>query len=83
MNMQHLLVVVFFEDTELKTVDETEAKSLRDVYFKTVAGKLAIEKQAMILELRKYGIQSILTTPEKLTTDTINKYLEIKSRGMI
>lgn len=83
MNMQHLLVVVFFEDTELKTVDETEAKNLRDVYFKTIAGKLAIEKQAMILELRKYGIQSILTTPEKLTTDTINKYLEIKSRGMI
>ncbi len=83
MNLQHLLVVVFFEDTELNTVDDTEAKSLRDVYFKTIAGKLAIEKQAMILELRKYGIQSILTTPEKLTTDTINKYLEIKSRGMI
>lgn len=83
MNLQHLLVVVFFEDTELKTVDEVPAKSLRDVYFNTIAGKLSIEKQAMILELRKYGIQSILTTPEKLTTDTINKYLEIKSRGMI
>jgi uncharacterized protein (DUF58 family) len=64
LNRQHLLVVVFFEDTELKTVDELPTKSLRDVYFNTIAGKLSIEKQAMILELRKYGIQSILTTPD-------------------
>jgi len=83
LNKQHLLVVIFFEDSELKTVDELPTKTLRDVYFNTIAGKLSIEKQAMILELRKYGIQSILTTPEKLSTDTINKYLEIKSRGMI
>ena len=34
-------------------------------------------------ELKKYGIYSILTTPENLTIDTINKYLEIKARGLL
>ena len=34
-------------------------------------------------ELQTYGIQTILTTPENLTIDSINKYLELKSRGMI
>jgi len=29
------------------------------------------------------GIQSILTTPQKLSINTINKYLELKARAMI
>jgi hypothetical protein len=33
--------------------------------------------------LRKYGIYSVLTKPENLTLDTINKYLEIKARGIL
>jgi hypothetical protein len=81
LNKQHLLVVIFFEDTELKTVNVKPAKNVREIYFKSIAGKIAMEKQVMIMEMRKYGIQSILTTPENLTTDTINKYLKIKSRG--
>jgi len=50
---------------------------------KTLAGKFALEKELIAFELRKYGIQSILTKPENLSVDTINKYLEIKSRGML
>lgn len=37
----------------------------------------------MVLELSKYGINSILTTPKNLTIDAINKYIEIKSKGLI
>ncbi len=29
------------------------------------------------------GIQAILTKPQDLTLNTINKYLELKSRGLI
>lgn len=83
LNKHHVLVVVFFEDTELHALNETESKSVKEIYLQTIARKLAIEKQHMVMELRKYGIQSVLTTPQKLTTDTINKYLEIKSRGLI
>jgi hypothetical protein len=37
----------------------------------------------IVNELQKYGIQSILTEPEDLTINTINKYLEIKARGLL
>ena len=82
-NQQHLLVVVFFENSELQSTAEMESHNVKDIYTKTLAGKFALEKEHIAYELRKYGIQSILTKPENLSVDTINKYLEIKSRGMI
>ncbi|MDZ4794189.1 MAG: DUF58 domain-containing protein [Bacteroidota bacterium] len=79
----HLLLVVFFENTELKSLLEGAASSLEDIYIKTIAEKFAYEKRLMVKELHKNGIPSILTTPENLTVNTINKYLELKTRMSI
>lgn len=79
----HLLLVVFFENSELKTLIESNASSLEDIYIKTIAEKFAFEKRQMVKELHKNGIPSILTTPENLTVNTINKYLELKTRMSI
>lgn len=83
LNKNHLLVVIFFENTELNDRALQEAGSVKQIYKKTLSGKFALEKQLIVRELNKYGIQSILTRPENLSVDTINKYLELKSRGMI
>lgn len=79
----HLLVVVFFENTELKALTSMTARKLEDIYIKTIAEKFAFEKRLMVKELHKNGILSILTTPENLTVNTINKYLELKTRMSI
>jgi len=79
----HLLLVVFFENTELKSLLERKTASLEDIYIKTIAEKFAYEKRLMVKELHKNGIPSILTTPENLTVNTINKYLELKTRMSI
>jgi uncharacterized protein (DUF58 family) len=79
----HVVCVIFFENTELKTVLDSEPTSLEDIYIKTIAEKFAYEKKQIVRELEKYGIYSVLTAPEHLTVNTINKYLEIKSRGVI
>ncbi len=79
----HLLVVIFFKNTELTKLIKDKAETLQHVYDKVIAEKFAFEKRLIVNELKKYGIYSILTTPEKLTVDTINKYLEIKSRGLL
>ncbi|MCB9189071.1 MAG: DUF58 domain-containing protein [Flavobacteriales bacterium] len=83
LNQNHLLVVVFFENTELESVANMESNKTKDIYYKTMARKFALEKELIAYELRKYGIQSILTKPQDLSVNTINKYLEIKSRGML
>lgn len=79
----HLLVVVFFENTELTKLSSADAFTLEDVYVKTIAEKFAYEKRMVVKELQKYGILSILSTPQSLTANTISKYLEIKARQEI
>lgn len=83
MAKNHLLVVIFFKNTELNSLIENKAETIQQVYDKVIAEKFAFEKRLIVSELKKYGIYSILTTPENLTLDTINKYLEIKARGLL
>lgn len=79
----HLLMVVFFENTELKKLSSISAANLEEVYVKTIAEKFASEKRLIVKELSKYGILSILTAPQNLTINSINKYLELKARQAI
>jgi hypothetical protein len=79
----HLLVVIFFENTELKELTEKPADGLKQIYYKAVAERFSYEKKLIVKELQKHGIQTILTAPEKLTINTINKYLELKARNLI
>ncbi|HVE60980.1 MAG TPA: DUF58 domain-containing protein [Chitinophagaceae bacterium] len=79
----HLLMVVFFENTELKKLTEASADTIEGIYIKTIAEKYAMEKKLMVKELRKAGIVAVLTTPENLTLNSINKYLELKNRQFI
>ena len=76
----HLLLVIFFENTELRQLTESKATSIEDIYIKTIAEKFSFEKRLMVKELHKNGILTILTSPQNLTIDTINKYLELKNK---
>lgn len=79
----HLLVVVFFENTEIQKRAVEPVRTTADVYRQTVARQFLQDKKEMVNKLRQYGIQSVLTKPQDLTLQTINKYLELKSRGLI
>jgi uncharacterized protein (DUF58 family) len=79
----HLLMVVFFENTELTNRLLSPADNLEEVYTQTIAAKFAYEKKMIVRELQHYGIITILTPPEELTVNTVNKYLELKARQAI
>lgn len=80
---QHLLVCIFFENTEVDQLIQTPAKDIESVYVKGIAEQLVYEKKLIVKELKSHGIQTVLTKPQDLTVNTINKYLELKSRGLI
>ena len=82
-NNMHVLVVVFFINTEIEEFAKQTAETTEDIYNQTIAQKFRDEKTGMMQKLRQYGIQTILTRPEDLNINTINKYLELKSRGVI
>jgi len=79
----HLLVVVFFENTELKELSTEPAKDVEGIYHKTIAEKFIYEKKLMVKELNKNGILAILTPPQKLTVNVINQYLALKAQQRI
>ena len=80
---QHLLLVVFFENAGLDEIIRKPAGTLEEVYVKTIAEKFVFEKKQIVRELQQHGILSVLTTPQNLTIDAVNKYLEIKARQML
>jgi uncharacterized protein (DUF58 family) len=83
LNDQHLLVVVFFENTEVTSSTSANVETVEDIYRQITAENYMLTKVQLVQQLRQFGIMSILTKPENLTVASINKYLELKSRGMI
>jgi uncharacterized protein (DUF58 family) len=79
----HLLMVVFFENTELKQLTEARSSTIEDIYIKTIAEKYRHEKRLIAKELRAHGIIAVLTTPQSLAINILNKYLELKNRQSI
>lgn len=79
----HLVLVVCFENTELHQLTTSEVNDIETLYIRTIAEKFANDKRLMVKELQQHGIFTILTAPENLTINTVNKYLEIKARQAI
>ncbi|MFT3904599.1 MAG: DUF58 domain-containing protein [Niabella sp.] len=76
----HLLLVVFFQNTVLENLVTDPAHRVKDIYTQTVAEQLYEEKHQIIRELQRHGILALLTLPENLTVNTVNRYLKIKSK---
>ncbi|MGQ3131228.1 MAG: DUF58 domain-containing protein [Flavobacteriales bacterium] len=83
MARNHVVVVIFFQNTELKSFLEKSASDTEEIYLKTIAEKFEYEKRQIVRELKAHGIYSVLTPPDALTVNTINKYLEMKASGII
>ena len=80
---KHLLVTVFFENTELDDLIAENVEDIQSIYHKTIAEKFAYEKRLIVKELESRGVHAILTKPKHLTVNVINKYLEFKAKGVI
>jgi len=83
LNRQHRLLVVFFEDEELKEYVGSKPKDTEGYYRQVIGEKFIYEKQLIVSTLKQHGIYSLLTTPDNLSIDVINKYLEMKARQLL
>jgi uncharacterized protein (DUF58 family) len=80
---RHLVCVVFFQNTLLREINDSYPDDTEGIYIKTIADHFALEKRQIVKELRRHGVLSLLTTPQELSVDVINKYLELKARQMV
>lgn len=82
-NEKHVLVTVFFQNSDLEALAFQPARTVRDAYQSIVAEKMTGIKSKIAQELKQNGIHAVLTLPENLSINTINKYLELKAKGAI
>jgi uncharacterized protein (DUF58 family) len=79
----HLLLVVFFENSEVANMVKEQATDLKDIYTKTIGQSILSQNKLIVKELHKFGIQSLLIQPQKLSLEVINKFVLIKKKQLI
>lgn len=83
LSRQHLVVPIFFRNTELDADLEQEPGDTEQLYIRTIVERMVHEKRLIALELERHGMPTVLCRPEELSVKVIDKYLEIKARGML
>ena len=83
LSKKHIVVVVLFENTELEKAIIHKTDNVPELAHQIIAEDFYYEKRLIAKTLQQHGIQTVLTRPEELTVNTINKYLEIKARGIL
>ena len=79
LSRRHRVLVVFFEDTELDAYSKEPSRDIQDYYCHAIAKNVVHEKRNVVATLRQCGIYALLTKPQNLTVDVINRYLEMKA----
>jgi uncharacterized protein (DUF58 family) len=80
---RHLLCLVLFQNALLQDIHQQHPDTLEGIYIKTIADRFHYEKKQMVKELRRHGIIAILSTPQSLTVDVVNQYLELKAKQLV
>lgn len=80
---RHTLLVVFFKDSELEEMCRKKPEQEADYFKQTIGEKFLFEQKLITKRLQQNGIHALLTRPEHLSVNTINKYVEMKERRAI
>ena len=83
LSRRHRLLVVFFEDVELADFAVSPPADEEERSQREMAAKFIREQQQIVATLRQAGIYALLTAPDRLSVDVVNKYLEMKSQGLL
>ena len=83
LNKRHVLVLILFQNSEIIELSKKSPNTVEEIYNEVIAERFIFQKTLIARELKAHGIKTILTLPEELTVNTVNKYLEIKSLGLI
>ncbi len=79
----HLVIVIFFKNTEITGILQNDITNEDDIYLKQSIGQYMEQKAVMMKILEAKGINTIYTTPHELNINVFNKYIEFKRRGLL
>lgn len=80
---RHVIVFVALRDRRLAAVGRQEPTSFDALNRAVVADDLGRDREIVLTSLRRHGIFCIDALPEEVTVQLLNRYLEIKRRGVL
>jgi len=83
LSRHHRLLVVFFNDSDVDAYLQEKPKTSLDYYTRVVAQKNVADRRHIVATLKQHGILTLLTTPQQLSINVINSYLDIRRHYVI
>jgi uncharacterized protein (DUF58 family) len=81
--MRHAIVVVAIRNEALLAAAEAGAKSSNEVYLAAAAEELVQEREEALARMRRAGVTVLDVAAPQMATAVVNRYLEIKARGLL
>ena len=80
---RHLPLIVTIGDTDLGELIRSRPTSPVDVYRQAVAGGILHQREEALARIRQAGGLALDVPAGRLSLDLVNKYLEVKERGLL
>jgi uncharacterized protein (DUF58 family) len=79
----HLPVIVILDDPAVPALAARPAMQIEDAFTKGAAEQFMAEKRRTLQALRNSGCFIVNSAAERLNTDLVNQYLEVKARNLL
>ena len=81
--VRHVVVVVALRNEALLAAAEAPAARPSDVYLAAAAEELVLEREEALARMRRAGVTVLDVAAPQMATAVVNRYLDIKARGLI
>jgi len=79
----HLIILTTFRDEELETLRAAEPRSPEDVSRAVVAAALLAQRESVLAQLRRLGVQVLEARADELGPVLIDRYIDVMRRELI
>lgn len=80
---RHLVTFVTLRDPFLDRTIRQEPRAAADVYRAVVADGLVTDRELVLQRLRRLGVHCLDTRPDRISTELLNRYLQVKRRELV
>ena len=83
MSRRHLVLFVTLRDPALDEIAHERPTTLDRLHRAVVAGDFVRERDVVLRRLARLGVHTIDVPPHRVTTDLLNRYLDVKRRELV
>ncbi len=80
---RHLVLFVVVQDEELETLQAAEPHTPEDVSRAVIANALLLEREVVLARLRRMGVEIVDAPADRVRSELLDRYLDLKRRNRL